>query len=69
MKRAKYSLIPEGPHVIDPLRREASPLGIADSPLSLPLEDAAACRCAGSVFCAALSAGEKARAEARGGRE
>jgi hypothetical protein len=52
MKRANYFLIPESPHNIDRLWREASPLGIA-----------------GSVFCAALSAGEKARAEARGERE
>ncbi len=69
MNRAKYFLIPESPHDIDRLWRQASHLGIADSPLWLSLEDAAAYRCAGSVFCAALSAGERARAEARGERE
>ena len=69
MKRAKYLVIPDGADDIDRLWREARPVGIAHSPFWLSLEDAAACRCAGSVFCAALSAGEKARAEARGERE
>ncbi len=69
MKSAKYFVIPEGPHDIDCLRREASLLGITDSPLSLPHEDAAACRCARSASCAGPSAEEKARAEARAERK